>query len=226
MTINIKLYGLQRTGTNYCLNVLCENFERTARVLDNGLGWKHGPVVDPEAWLKRHDKHLSELRGETRRVCVLMLTKNPLAWFVSFARYYDFLGEWERHQQLVRCTMNNYAAIQRNWLDVMSHFYDTIRLVRFEDLLVEYQTTMHGIAKQFSLPVKKTHVFENIDNEVRPTGATENPFNAHRVYYAQQRYKEHIPPELEALILDSVSDDLLEQLGYTPAGEVKGPARA
>lgn len=74
----IKIYGLQRSGTNFVASVLNENFQNT-KVLVNLGGWKHGYYAAP--WILGQEVH------------VLVVAKNPYAWLVSVYEY------WTSHEQ-------------------------------------------------------------------------------------------------------------------------------
>ncbi len=68
----IKIHGLQRSGTNYLAYLINQNFD--AKALVNAGGWKHGPYM--AHW---------ELG---REVHVAVITKNPYAWLVSLYNYW------------------------------------------------------------------------------------------------------------------------------------------
>ena len=109
--LNIKIFGLQRSGTNYLQWLLEHNFSGV-RVLVDTTGWKHGPVPAQIDWSGRdwHDpawtppqaaefvlRRLEALGPagiarltrdfRTRRFLYVFIVKNPYAWWHSYARY-------------------------------------------------------------------------------------------------------------------------------------------
>ncbi len=68
--ILIKLYGLQRTGTNYVTSLIQKNFGD--EVIFDNTGWKHG-------------HHFSY--PEPDEPNVIVVSKNPYAWMLSCYKY-------------------------------------------------------------------------------------------------------------------------------------------
>ena len=69
----IKIYGLQRSGTNWLGFLIQENF-KDVRVLVNEGGWKHGYYIIPWSLKKEVD--------------IISIIKNPYSWLVSVYNYW------------------------------------------------------------------------------------------------------------------------------------------
>lgn len=87
----IKIYGLQRSGTNYVKALLETNFE--CRVLQNIGGWKHecidgrflssGFVTD----IPRNEVKVIETNMRAMQIPMIHVYRDPKAWVVDYREY-------------------------------------------------------------------------------------------------------------------------------------------
>ena len=147
----IKVYGVQRTGTNYVRALLRRNTDHT--VLMHEFGWKHGkaqPIVRPP---------------DTQIVCALIIVKNPYSWLRSIATW----GDSER----VEIEKIGYA---KYYNDMYAHYveflqmhwawmgYDKATFVRYEDLLRDLRWSLEKICAVFETPLVSCVDVKKVEN--------------------------------------------------------------
>src|SRR4051812_23752277 len=72
--VPVKIFGLQRTGTNLAAALLSRNFQ--VKLIEHGTEWKHGRVGDASrTW-----------NGSP--VGFVLCVRNPYSWLVSCYRYF------------------------------------------------------------------------------------------------------------------------------------------
>lgn len=214
--IPIKLYGLQRTGTNYVTNLIQKNFGDEVRF--NNAGWKHG----------HYFTHPEEPN-------IVIVSKDPYAWMLSCYKYWKELPEigpdltdttFEEFvttspvmlegssdiPYLIRATnlMEYYNNMYFHWLSIRFKRDDRkICLIRYEDALADVDKTLSDIASVFGLRQKS---YTNIENEVvwgyddwsNQTGETKE--------YLKDKVKKFEKRDfyVEAQYLDSYNDNMLK----------------
>ena len=125
----VKLYGIERSGTNWIQSLLELNTD--AVVLTNTVGWKHGIIHD------NGDHNFQSVNA-------LVISKNPYHWYQSIMRYKGELGAKYWYQK--------YAMLYRDYLDfVPDDFFVKKEIIRYEDLLANPESIVADICKKFGL---------------------------------------------------------------------------
>jgi len=221
--IPIKVLGLQRTGTNYISKLLTKNFPQIE--IDENHGWKHGP-------------YCGYLFDEPS---VIVVSKNIYAWLPSVWKYWKLnqgLGpdlsnlSFEEFvlsspvylegsidvPYLMRATniVQFYQNAYFHWLSIRFSKSDRkICLVRYEDILTNYEQTLQDIATTFKLETPKN---ENINHEILWNGSLDSenekrPFT-NRDYYLNKDYMEMYSDALIRFIHKEWDENVMSQLGY------------
>jgi len=172
--VKIKLFGLQRTCTNYIESLCKLNFgDQIAFCKD---AWKHGPF---------HAHNQKEiLWGDDTNIIVAV--KNPYAWMFSCYNYWkvmDGIGPDLRNisfEEFVTASpvvlegssdvpylfrasslMNYYNNMYFHWLSIRDC---NLCVIRYEDILNDFEKTLCDIARQFALKIQS--YLTNIDTEI------------------------------------------------------------
>lgn len=232
----VKVYGLPRSGTNYLQGLFRLNFPQV-EFLVNDLGWKHGPHVDQRNWIERAGKR-HELFGEHKgngihvlpTVHTVIVTKDLFAWLSSHCRFY--FGEnspASRNENYLKDLVRHYCCMHRHWHEefIEDAHESEGRIVRYEDLLMDFQNELFCLADNFKLAIPSRYV--DYQAETSPSTDTEflhkgKPF-ARKNYYVERSYMKEFPERLKKQIIEVMDDDLLQLLGYCQKEVHHGEAR-
>jgi hypothetical protein len=191
VTTNVKIYGARRTGTNYLEELLCKN-------LDN----IHIHSRSPEG---KHNLHTLEImEGWT----VVVIAKNPWAWFDSFQRYEEEHGvECNWVGNIIRPIIGGYLAKYKSWVERA----DVI--IRYEDFIQDAKTEVLKVANEAGVSVRD---FENIDNVVSYDGQEGGAFDT--FYYEEDVYLLNMTQSQASAIQHTAYSGgnrlVMEDLGY------------
>ena len=201
----LKIYGLQRSGTNYLKWLLEQNFD--VFVLQNFLGLKHGRV---EFLRDNEEIHLDlrfctltpEQKKEIRQIEVprIAIRKNLYAWMVSFYKYQRF--NWNK----------NYKKIINAWIEADRHYQQYCTVYNYIDLLTKPVSMLMFSESVFELKRRNKNFILSCDRTM-PRGGDDHsdswstkydnkPFGAD--YYINKLYMKEIP------ILDKINEYLIE----------------
>ena len=197
----LKIYGLQRSGTNFLKYLIEQNFD--CFVLQNWLGWKHGRVV----FLKENEQMVRDLChceltpeqkayikfSNTPRIAI---RKNIHAWLVSYQRYKKF--NWKNHKKIIDM-----------YYDMYKHYEANCYMVRYEDLLTDPISTLTDIMIMFDLKMRGEAVKRAI--QIMPRAGDDHSdtwklkysnkeFNVD--YYLNKQYMNDIPNNVIKYIED------------------------
>lgn len=215
---HIKLFGLQRSGTNLVKALIEANF-RDAVCLGLVLGDKHGPAdwAQIQAW--RPTPAILELFGENdpeihaamaaaaaNELRFVVVIKNPLAWVISYFRYRKLKDR--TYGELTSSLLRSYLGLweQRNgqWLDFVAGQPSGQALVlRHEDMLNAPRGVMRGVARTFGLERRDGPPVTRFAGRMRrgtdrdhgtALEQTDKPFR--RDYYLSGSYLGEYPGEL------------------------------
>jgi len=178
--MNVKLYGLQRSCTNYAAWLLDTNF-REARTWHDGGAWKHSPMP---VTLSRMDGYA-------------LCHKNPYAWVDSFIRYQEAKGLVVAPLPAFIDRWNTASAAYLEFAE-MTPFAVTIR---HESLLMDLDGELDRIGarldierepRMVEMPCEMWRGGDNMRHAI--TGAAFDP-----AYYTSGQYlKRYTPDDLEA----------------------------
>ena len=224
----IKIYGLQRSGTNYITHLLNTNFQNI-KVLVNAGGWKHGTYNVPFC-----------LGREVHCVCMV---KNPYAWLRSVYEYWgpnrkknigpnlkdvsfeDFIKSraiFEK-QKGVPFLFRAENPIQY-WNNMNYHYHSIVSqdkkicLLTYEALLSQFENVMLGLSNEFEImPSSNNLTFSNCSNEFVPSGeevqVSNNPWDKLK-YYTDKEYLKYYTPEMLGYVNSHLDIELKSKFEY------------
>jgi len=190
--LEIKMYGLKRSGTNYTQKLLERNYR--VKVHDNRGGWKHGPYIIPN------------LLGKELN-CVVVI-KQPLAWLVSL--YKHLQSPWP-FPMFANHYIHEWNSMYFHWLSVKPVQCKIIP-VRYECLLQDKRKVCEKVAQQLGLEAKNKE-FNLVERIIGPGGKeVEKKFDVS--YYVEKKYLVMYSPLLQKKIKSTVYEQLVKILGY------------
>jgi hypothetical protein len=212
----VKLYGLQRSGTNLVLALLDFNFDVT--VLSLILGNKHDPYSHSKvlAW-NRHPKvkvssrelrsiKKSYLDGSMRYAVVI---KNPYSWLVSTQKYMRKKFNAPHHQSMAVAPLGKWVRRWNrhniSWLDLKESKPDQVIVVRYIDLLTDPEKFLVSCEQmgmnrkpgpwKSSFSRRMARAGDNIHGERLLTKASFDPS-----YYTTKKYRKVYTPALKSRV--------------------------
>jgi hypothetical protein len=167
--IYVKLYGLQRSGTNLVKGLLEINF-RDVIVLQSILGNKHEPFdrqqalswqpadLDPR-YLKMSTEEIERARESlrARRMYVVLSIKNPYSWLVSYYRLRKLKNRNYMKWSPAYIRENLPLWIRRNtgWLkDLENEFGDRLIVNFYDETCIDARSFLETAESRFSLTRK------------------------------------------------------------------------
>jgi len=199
-TVQVKQFGLQRTGTNWLAVILRRNFQ--VAVLVNKGGWKHGGY------------HVHTNLGHHTHV--LVLAKHPLSWLVSMHRYVHATHKKKKitFPTYVRSTepIVKWNLYYRYWLDFKPKAGTKKAIIRYETLIEHPEATCDRLATKFGFP-RKREPFDAFTNRVR-AGEKDSgrPFNM--TYYSKNKWMKCYSPQLRDFVSKQLDWSVVKELGY------------
>jgi len=234
MTIYVKTYGIQRSGTNLTDIILSNSF-RNVKCLKNLFGWKHGPIPneidtsgrswDPDWWSHRYAEKLMRsvttemtLAYLSNQIRYVFVAKNPFASCVSFINYQDTLYE-KPHAQSFKYSLRDireqdvygfalrWNRLYRGWMEWARGRKNSV-FIRYEDWLSDYDSQLEKLG--FG-PVDNRYIVKGI---VGTNGIESDEQFDGTEWYIQQQYLSCFDSKTFNL-LDSLLDrEVVEYLGY------------
>lgn len=216
----IKLHGLQRSGTNY-VNALLSNSLHNIDILVNRAGWKHGPYCAP--WSLGYE------------VDVIVVAKNPYSWLVSLYKYWrstnvgmDLSGvefdQFVRNRAIFEEQQGApvlYRAVNpvQHWNNMHFHWL-SIRMQRKRTLIVPYELSMtrpsmvvEMVAEELGLPIG---TFTPIEGVVEPSQekAVTSEIRFDPKYYHDKKYMEYFTKDLLDFVNKELDKEVMSILDY------------
>lgn len=226
----LKLYGLERSGTNYLEWLLRKNFPELCVLVDE-TGWKHGAVpaavdwsgrdwTDPEWDAARTRLYLRRLMArigsslEPLQAAVAdgemmfcFISKNPYSWYASFARYRQM-----PYSPVNPRFVERWCALNRHWRAFSRERADASLFLRYEDLIEDADRHMTQIAEHLRLP-RSEHKTLSCHFRMTMSGYPHSsPFDLG--YYLEKRYLEAFSASDLRNFAEHLQPDLLRDLGY------------
>ena len=209
----VKQYGYYRSGTNFTKRALQENYH--CRVLTNRLGPKHGPPLDWHRWISQQNVQLYARMKEIQdkltanQIRVVVTVKDPYAWMDSFLLYRPPL---ENNHQKLRAFLLRLNTQLSQWERIVCH---SAHIVRYEDLIRDYDSTLCNIGNALQLIKKNIPGFIPITQRVDPYPWLRQSALDHS-YFLERRYLQQLSPEHIRLVTDHTDWTLLAKYGYYP----------
>jgi hypothetical protein len=196
----VKQFGLQRTGTNYLLQLLKANYK--VEVLTNGGGWKHGRYKVPQI-----------LGHEVDCVCMV---KHPLAWLDSMFRY-EGLGpySYQKFERYVRrgTLVEHWNHAYSNWLDAAAKMKKCKMVFLRYDKLLAHPKESCGIMADLLDLERRDRPFKGRFNRMANDG-TISKKKFKRKYWIAKEYLKHYRPPLVEFVMGMIDKELLGAFGY------------
>jgi len=222
----IKMYGKQRTGTNYLSRLMSINFN--AEVLVNVFGWKHGLWENPQVWAHNHryindniyfydgnEKRVEvckytfpELMDISKDLLFLFIVKDPYAFIYSYMRYYK---RDINDKKIVIEQCLDYNLKYCDYLEKVNGDLDGV-LIRYEDILCDLSGVMGGLSKHKSLEYNGKE-FKDIEKAVNSGGKEKNNLQD-KDFYVNRLFLRKTPLDIIRLISDTIDWGIFNNMGY------------
>lgn len=170
--IYLKQWGKQRTGTNFTKAVTELNFPDT-HTFSSILGWKHGPYINPHAWLSKQPageintgvktgwyKKDLEMISSNNIIYNTVTVRNPFSFIESFTRY---KGKSPDKPEFVLNALKDYIRCYNSWFNNLARNPDLWVVFIYEDLIQEPKPVLDSLSKtigavkkdEYELPSKR-----------------------------------------------------------------------
>ena len=220
------LYGMQRTGSNYTQQLLKQNFinvgqhnDAYSRCLPTH---KHFRLYDekwiiPEAKYFNHftyanfnefKNHTEQILGREINLFVVTI-KNPYSWYISYQKHakrnrYIYYRKYVNSHCII-----DYNLYYKKWYEFSLEAPDQVLIVRYEDLINEFEATLDKIKETFNL-VKAEKQYRNPEKVPMSSRFSD----ARRKYYESKKYLEEISRQDYLVIRNMLDKTLVSALGY------------
>lgn len=197
--LSLKIFGLQRTSTNYTHLLIHNNFSGV-ELLGNELSHKHR--VPNKAAVTR----LSE--GRMVAVC---LVKEPYSWMVSRFR----LAGSARASDVVAAKryLDDYNAVNAAFVSLCDTYPSHTLLINYEGYLTNTEGVLASIQTKFGLsPMHEEYWTAQFRTRKYPELDKKAPFDPG--YYLDKRYLEDLDRCVMDVLEGGLDRELLSRLGY------------
>lgn len=195
--MDIKVYGIQRSGNNWLMYLLAANFK--VAVLGNKTGGTHEGMNIVKA-LGR------EPAG------VMLAVKHPLCWLPSIWKY---RGKDQTFVQYVQGSdeVEKWNNKYRSWLDGLRKLNTAKKVImRYEEWVVDPVNRMEEAGRVMGLEKKDRPWIVPQEAMGMHMSPTTHPF--HPDYYTQKRFMRYYSRGLAKEVMDRVDSGVLLRLGY------------
>mgnify|MGYP000574649895 CR=1 FL=1 len=225
--MNMMIYGLQRAGTNYTEAVILENF-KDVRFLNEHFPdclptQKHFRLYDEKFIIpslqfqnnfhfpsfKQFDEKVEELTQQ-KDLKYVVVVKNPYAWYQSFMR----LANRTKHITYRKKHINGHFVIDWNlfhskWLSFFNECPEKIELVKYEDLVKDFDGTMKALENKFGLKSIHPEYFNP-----KSVGMSRKFTKKRNTYYKGKAYLADLHPTYIRVISELLDKSLMERFDY------------
>jgi hypothetical protein len=223
-----KLFGLQRSGTNYIKWLIESNFKEV-NVLQNGLGRKHFPPLEKIDWKgkewnnfcspKYSNQEIKEIYKAylNDRLFFILAVKDPFAWFISFLKHIKIEINEENIDKGIKNYINLWNTRNKEFLNINNlKEYKKVKLVKYEELICDCPKILEEFRSCFNLE-KRYDDWQNTCFRTNMGGEfsvkTLNfPFDAS--FYREKRYMNFFSKEQIKLINRLLDKQLINALKY------------
>ena len=194
----IKIFGLRRSGTNYIAWLLSNNFSRIRinHEYSDEFGHKHS-IITPDGVLSEEVRAIIGFCGtkvkigneqliKKRKKCVVCIVKDPYSWYLSVMNMYrklnhmnapkEFLNPFPLHPEHIL----RWNIINKSYITFCKENPTQSILIKYEDLLLDYKTTLITIQNKFNLT--KVGSWKNNNCVVDPYYHHNTPFTKTQYY--------------------------------------------
>jgi len=216
----IKIFGLQRSGTNYLAYILDANFEDVKTVVNMGA-WKHG-------------HHYPNVFKEEIHIAVIV--KNPYAWLRSTYEYwnkYPLIGpdvsnvsfdDYVRRVTIFEKGSGPFPYRAGNavqYWNNMNFHWCSLQLVKKQICVVGYENLLSNFTNVIT---KMAGIYKvNLASSIKPKNTllreNERPKQGDSLwrkkkYYLEQKYLKHYTPELLDFVNNELDEEMMKKFGY------------
>jgi len=222
----IKIYGLQRSGTNYVSYLMNENFINSKMLVNIG-GWKHGHYIpcdksnvitvfkNPYAWLWSVYKYW----GPDKKLNI-----GPNLENVSFEEFIKSKAVFEPQNSipyLIRAAnaVEYWNNMNYHWLSIRVPDGIKVANITYESTIISLHSVLLQLMDLFDLvPKCKKLKFVGCEYNFIPSGEKpkidkDKPFSKLK-YYASSEYMKHYTPELIEFVNGNLDWEVMHRLGY------------
>ena len=245
MTNYVKIFGKQKCGTSYAINIMTNNFVDTVG-FNNQFGHKHSAplsVEDINSWVhlddhkyKKHGQHLEDIK-RGNYIHPVIIIKNPYSWYWSAKRYYwrdkkkldfeavynSFNSTYSMYKEFVESNIpkSGFARQKKIWFDIYNRilFRKKITSTYFHPAyVVRYEDL---ITKPVKEQFKTIADFFGLKmkkefTDIKVASKGWDPFTEERRQFYLQRGNFRLKTGLMQKITDIVDWDLMSFYGYYP----------
>ncbi len=225
--MDLMIYGLERSGTNFTEAVMLENFKNiqfwNEHYPDALPTHKHFRLYDEKHFIpitqflnnfhfsdfQSFDQKVSQLTGKSNLKYVIAV-KDPYAWYQSFMKlatkgnYIPVRAKIANGQFML-----DWNLFHKKWLQFAEEAPERIQIIRYEDMINQTDENLGKIRAKFEFEPKSTewHLPKKV--------GMSRSFNAKRMlYYKKGSFKEKFPATHMRVISEMLDPDVLSGLGY------------
>lgn len=192
MEIEAKIYGIERTGTNWLYLLMNSNYDVELHA-GNGVGRKH------EAYYA--DKKIG------REIHAIIISKHPLVWIPSIHRF--------RHRgSLFQCIGHEsqiWNNLYKKHVDLKLKDKKKV-FVKYEDLLRNPEKECSRIAKIIGCPRKTDEFYVPRKKMSKSNTETKDDFN--KSYYLDHKYRGEYDDRVMEKMRNSFNLGIMKAIGY------------
>ena len=210
-----KVWGMQRTGTNYLSELVEENFQ-VHSILKHG--WKHAPVINlketahvPERIpFKKRFKNLDikQLSKDVQNsildenIGALIIIKNPYTWALNIERWWNASYHVNKTlPELFQMYNELYSSYRKFRLSQFPNLgFKKCLIVRYEDLLQDLDRELDVISGFFDIPVINRNDLSKVEYSAE---------------FTPERREHYLNPISDLKVAELVDWDLMFFYGYT-----------
>jgi len=220
------LYGMQRTGSNYTEQVIVQNFSNIqfhndsySRCLPTHTHFRlyDEKSIIPEAKylhsftyrdFRDFKKHVEQILQRDINIFIVSV-KNPYSWYVSYKKHakrnkYIYYKDHVNSHYIA-----DYNLYYKKWVDFSIQVPDEILIIRYEDLIKEFVSTLDKIRDTFNLE-KRSEIYVNPEKVPMSRAFSEE----RRLYYKNEKFLDMIDSQEKKVIENLLDAKLISSLGY------------
>lgn len=218
-----KMYGMQRTKTNYFQKLLGLNFSDII-VLSNLSGWKHGLVQTNVDWSgdnweetleiskQYYMSNMSEAKGQSKMIDKAFKNKS-VGFIFSYRNPYTNYMSREKHyndkDKFIKDFVSNWNMKNNNYMSFYNE-NDNCFMFKFEDLVGSKKIdTLDSFAKKFDLK-RSNNSYVDVENRVDPRMQNTNVKFVEPPSVKQME----IPEYIKEYFYSHIDHKLMLNLGY------------
>lgn len=223
----VKIYSLQRSGSNYTEWLIQNNF-KDIKVFSNIMGWKHGRPIEPsevdwsglnweetiqisKQFFPRHSAELEPYREQLEEaikkeeVRHVVCMKNPYSWYFS----------WTKNPKHRHSEFKKWISMWNNRNEEYFDFFirhENSTIVKYEDYFDGYGRVLERVGKELDLEPKDE--WRDKKTVIGPRlSMSGQRFDMN--FYKEKRYLVSLGEGMVEKIGNEIDPDFLKALGYS-----------